>query len=164
MSINFLDEHLLYKIMHYISDNKTSINFMLCCRYFKKIFYKYGYIKHLKTGNLIDINIHDFFLYSIKHENTLDIIQINNTNNPMCWITIWPRVVFFNYCNITCEIKPSHQTKTKILYLLNNRNSKKINIEWKMFPNLEYLEVENFNFNFEDTKHCKKLLNIRIKK
>jgi hypothetical protein len=163
MSINFLDDHLLYKIMNFIQDNKTSVNFILCCTYFKKLFYKYGYIKHIKTGNLVNISIYDFFLTSIKHQNTLNTIEITNVNNPMCWITVWPKVVFFNYCNITYEIKPFHQTKTKILYLLNNRNDKKIKVDWKMFPNLEYLEVDNFNFNFEDTKQCKKLLNIRIK-
>lgn len=163
MSINFLDEYLLYKIMNFIPDNKSSINFMLSCSYFKKIFYKYGYIKHVKSGNLININIYDFFLICIKHENTLDSIEITNTNNPMHWITVWPRVVFFNYCNITEEIKPYNPTKTKILYLLNNRNKKKIIIQWKMFPNLEYLEADNFNFNFEDSKECKKLINIKIK-
>ena len=33
-----------------------------------------------------------------------------------------------------------------------------------MFPNLERLEVSNFNFNLENTNQCKKLININIKK
>jgi len=161
MSINLLDDYLLYKIMDYILDNKTSINFIISCKYFKDIFYKYGYIKHIKTGNLTDINIYDFFSICVEHENTLDLIEITNTFNPINWITVWPRVVFFNYCNITVEINPFKPVKTKRLYLLNNRNNKKIKIHWDMFPDLEYLETDNFNFNFEDIK---KLLNIRIKK
>ena len=164
MSINFLDEYLLYKIMDYILDNKTSINFLLSCKYFKNIFYKHGYIKHIKTGNLIDIDKYNFYLTCINHQNTVDSIQMMNTFDPMCWIPFWPRVVFFNYCNITSDIKPSKPTKTKILYLLNNRNNKKIIVDWKMFPNLERLEVSNFNFNLENTNQCKKLININIKK
>ena len=164
MSINFLDNFLLCKIMDYIIDNKTSINFVLACKYFKNLFYKYGYIKHLKTGNLTDLSIYNFSLTSIKHENTIDSIQITNLNNPMYWISVWPRVVCFNYCNITSEIKPCKPTKTKVLYLLNNRNNKKIKVDWKMFPNIERLEVDNFNFNFEETNQCKKLINIKIKK
>ena len=110
--------------MDYILDNKTSINFLLSCKYFKNIFYKHGYIKHIKTGNLIDIDKYNFYLTCINHQNTVDSIQMMNTFDPMCWIPFWPRVVFFNYCNITSDIKPSKPTKTKILYLLNNRNNK----------------------------------------
>ena len=150
--------------MDYILDNKTSINFLLSCKYFKNIFYKHGYIKHIKTGNLIDIDKYNFYLTCINHQNTVDSIQMMNTFDPMCWIPFWPRVVFFNYCNITSDIKPSKPTKTKILYLLNNRNNKKIIVDWKMFPNLERLEVSNFNFNLENTNQCKKLININIKK
>ena len=164
MSINFLDKYLLCKIMDYILDNKTSLNFVLSCKYFKNIFYKYGYIKHIKTGSLTSFDKYNFFLTCINHENTIDSIEITNLNNPICWIPIWPRFVFFNYCNITNEIKPPKPTKTKVLYLLNNRSDKKIKVDWKMFPNLEYLETDNFNFNIEDANQCKKLLNIKIRK
>jgi hypothetical protein len=161
MTINFLDKYMLYKIMEYISDNKTSVNFISTCKYLKDIFYNYGYIKHIKTGNLSDMGKYDFFLMCIKHEKTIDLIEVTNLYNPLCWIPFWPRVVFFNYCTIIKEIKPSKKTKTKVLYLLNNRNNEKINIAWDMFPDLEYLKVDNFNFNMEDVNKCKKL-NIKI--
>lgn len=162
MSLNCIPDCLLIIILEYIPDNKTSINLMLSCKYFKNLFYKNGYLKFLTT-NPLGLSLLDFATKTAEHSRTLYTLSMYNTIDPQYWIFSWPKLVFLNHCYIT-KIDPTNPTKTEILYILNNR-SQKLYINWVKFPYLKKLELTNWNFNYseKDVRNtCKQLIYINI--
>lgn len=139
MSLNNVPDDILYIIMSFIKDNKTSVNFISSCKYFKNLFYRYGYIKNLS------ISAHDdlfkFAILSSYHNKTLNCISIYNKFNPHMWFNNWPKIVFMNNCTIKEKIDPSKSTETEYLYILNSRIYKDIKINKNKFPKLKYIEI-----------------------
>jgi hypothetical protein len=159
MSINTISDFLLIKIMTFIGDNKTSLNFTKSCVYFKNLFYKEGFAKHIKIDPHLYNDPYDFSMKCGYHRRTLDTISITHLSEPQYWISVWPRVVFLNNCNIKDVINPPEETNTEILYILNNRNMN-TKINWKKFPKLKVFETTDTVFNIEDIT---KSIEIRIK-
>jgi hypothetical protein len=151
MSINTVPDFLLIKILTFISDNKTSLNFISSCRYFKNLFYKEGFVKHIKIDPHLHSDPYEFSMKCGYHRRTLDTISITHLSNPQHWISVWPRVVFINNCFIKDVVNPSEETNTEILYILNNRNVN-TQINWEKFPKLRVFETTSTVFNIEDIR------------
>jgi len=160
MSFNRIPDCILYIIMEYIPDNKGSLSMTLSCKYLKNLFYKYGYLKYITIGPLIN-NLYNLSINSCQHIRTLNMISVTYSCNPHYWIFEWPKTVFFNYCTFKDKINPPSLTKTETLYILNTKNTiTKVN--WEKFKNLKRLELSDWNIDFEGIEVCKKLVNINV--
>ena len=151
---------LLFKLLEYIRDNNTCINLLLTCKYFKKIFYEYGYLKIVKVS-IMRNNPYNFMLQTDKHRRTLNMIEMLYLHEVQHWIAYWPNTVFFNHCT-TGKINPTKKVNTEFLYILNDR-SKKLWINWEKFPKLKIFYTTSWNFNHEDVNENMGLT-IEIKK
>lgn len=139
MSINIVPDDILYIIMSFIRDNKTSINFISSCKYFKNLFYKYGYIKNLSFSRPNDM--FEIAILSSNHSKTLNCISAHNQLNPHNWFGTWPKCVLMNNCTISQKIEPAKLTETEYLYILNSRKYKDIKIDKTKFPRLKQLTI-----------------------
>lgn len=162
ISINDIPDPILLIIMSYIPDNYSSLNLVKTCKYFKKLFCKNGYLKTMVYQNR-NKSLFDFIMRCSDHFRTINLIAIHNILNPQYSICKWPKKVFFFSCINKHIIDPTKETKTEILYIIND-HSKYININWNKFPNLKYFEISDWNFNFETIDICKKLINIVVRK
>ena len=161
-----LTDYNLINICTYLN-NADSYSFILVSKHLKMLFYKEGFLKHIKFGyNIINTDIHNFSILCATHHKTLQSISISNTHNPQNWIPIiWPKIVYFNLCNITDKIDPVF-TNTEELHILhheiiNNRNLK-MKINWSKFPKLKILRMNIFDIDLSKIKECKKLKYINI--
>lgn len=161
MSFESIPDFVLFEIMKFIPDNKSSINFLKTCKYLKTLFYEHGYLKSLSYQPLLQNNMYRILTYSIKHKRTLNSISVAHFQNPQHWIFVWPKVMVFNCCTINEPIDPPSEVHTEVLYVLNDR-SNTVNINWYKFPNLKRLEFTDWNINFNNIKYCKNLTSTRV--
>ena len=134
MFFKYIPFEILYEILSFTKNNKTSYNLLFTCKELKNILYKYGYLKFLSYN--VNIDPYNFSILTCKHERSLNQISIYNLNNPQHWIFYWPEKVFMNNCRIIDVIDPPAQVKTKYLTIINNRSGKELKINLKKFPNL----------------------------
>lgn len=78
-------------------------------------------------------------------------------------ITVWSPVMIFINCNIN-NLNPTKETKTKTLFLKSFNKYDIIYINWKMFPQLEWIFIRAYDLSNKDYSiYCKKLKRIEIK-
>jgi hypothetical protein len=163
-----LFDDILLLLLEYMNDYDTQ-NLMRISDYVKKLYNKNGYLKCLSVGhNLMNNDISKFAMLCAQHDKSLQILDIAHTNNPQHWIFCkWPKKIFLNYCTLTDKIDPPTETKTEELHItchniINNRK-KKLQINWKKFPNLKSLYIEAYDVDLEGLEKCQKLVNKKIK-
>lgn len=154
--LNIIDDYLLIEIMKFL-DNKSSLYFVLTSKYFKNLFKRNGFMKHLY------INTHDgpvklMNLYS-KHYKSLYSINIHNVSNPQNWIFgNWSKKMQFYNCTLSDKIQlKNNNFITEELYIINYFNLPKILINWKNFPNLKLLFLKVFDIELNGLQYCNNL-------
>ena len=163
----YLFDDILIMLLEYMNDFDTK-NLMKSSLYIEKLYNKNGYLKILSVGDLINNDLSKFAIDCTKHERSLKTIYITNVNNPQYWMfCTWPKKIIMNYCTITDKIDPSNVTKTEELIIfcnniINNRK-KKLQINWKKFPNLKFLFIEAYDLDLEGIENCQKLVKKEFK-
>ena len=135
--------------------------FIISCKYIKNLLYKRGYLKKLQFKH--DYNPFIFSNYFTKHQNTLEIVNVNSLNNPQYFMNgVWPKYVYLYNCFIDGILSPL-KTKTEILKIVYYRPiklSSNFSIDWNKFSKIKilYLEINTFNIDFlKDIYICKDL-------
>ena len=157
MSMNKISDYVLYRIMDFIPDNVSSVNFVATCNYYKALFYKYGYIKYYRVVD----NKSNIPIETIKHRNTLNTYDVSHIYNPWIWFPFWPKTVILSFCTSRCKIDPRREVNTEVLHIIDDR-SDYIHINWKKFPKLITFKTTKMNFNVKDMNLYKKSVNVII--
>jgi glutaredoxin-related protein len=161
-----LTDYDLINISSYLN-NLDSYSFILVSKRLKTLFYKEGFLKYISFGyNIINTDIYNFSITCSRHYKSLNSIYVSNTNNPQIWIQIiWPKIIHFNFCNITELIDPSYTTNTEELSIkqheIANRNIT-LKINWFKFPRLKKLKIITFDIDLSGVDSCKNLKHIDI--
>lgn len=141
-------DDILFKIIEYIPDNKTCINLVKSCIYFKKILYKHGYLKSIKLDPLINNDPYIFSERCWKHRKTLNCVSIYGFTDPHLYMTVWPKRVVLSRCKFTKELKPLSNADTTHLSLYNDQ-SQCFDIAWEKFPNIKKLDIHEKKYMCE---------------
>jgi hypothetical protein len=161
-----LNDEVLIIIMSYLN-HKDSINFLLCNKYLKTLFYKSGYLKGITFGtNYKNRDPNELFLLCCKHEKTLKTLFIYNLNNPSPWIPIsWPKSVNIYYSCISEKLSPSLSRTEKLtisIFDFNFIRNKTLKIDWKKFPSLKNIYFRIHDLDINGIEECKNLEIINI--
>jgi hypothetical protein len=161
-----LTDYDLINISFYLN-NLDSYSFILVSKRLKTLFYKEGFLKYISFGyNIINTDIYNFSITCSRHYKCLKSIYVSNTNNPQIWIQIiWPKIIHFNFCNITELIDPFYISNTEELSIkqhqIANRNIT-LKINWFKFPRLKKLKIITFDIDLTGIDNCKSLKHVDI--
>jgi hypothetical protein len=161
--INLPDEIIL-EIWAWFFNNKDMIALRRCCKRFKALGDKYGYIKHLNIS--IDTNYMNLVkIWGKQNLNSIQSIHINEINFPANWIPFqWPSHTTFSQCRMGFfKIFPPLSPTTELR--ITDYKSKKIQIDWSKLPKLKLLELYVNDIDFTGLENCRELqhLNIQVK-
>lgn len=128
--IYYLSADILRIILQEYLNRPESKNFITTCKLFNKI----DYLKYLQN---VEGDIYNFSMLFARHFRTLDKIYLRMAKNPCPWLpSKWPREVIFYRCKIR-YLNPTCITNTEIITIYDEKNFKKIEINWKKFPKLQ---------------------------
>ena len=151
-----LDGDVLSVIFRFC-DSKSSYNFALTCKKVYESTNKLGFSKHISFDNNGNNDIGIFIDRFVRHYKSINVCTFYHMTNPFLWMPTWVKKVYFFNCKINTEINPRDATITEKLYV-NNYVSNELSINWKKFPMLKELYIENCTVNFEGIKiYCSML-------
>ncbi len=144
MSINSLCDDILIKIMSYLEDNFSSINYSISCKYIKNLFSKEGFLKKIELNNNSDTFK---IMYSLcLHSNSLNLFIARNVSDPNLFLpNKWCKEVIFMYCNLKSDIDPSEKVITEVIEIVGfpRKQIKIIKINFNKFPKLKVLKIND---------------------
>jgi hypothetical protein len=162
MSLTEFPEELILLISDYIYSNIDMVRLRICCRYFKEIGDKWGYIKHIKFG--WDTDMMNFVHLNGFHSKFIQILEMDRINNPIPWIPCrWPKHVIFNECVMRTKLINPPLSNTENLTIKQPYFCKnKLKINWSKIPNLKHLNIHSYDMEFEGLDKCKNIKTICI--
>jgi hypothetical protein len=157
MFFNFLPEDLILEIRDFINNNNDMISLRTCCKYFKKIADKWGYIKYINFG--MHTNVMNFVNLYGEHRKCIISLNIEHMNYPIPWIPgEWPKKVSFSNCYLGNKFIDPPESKTDSLCIIQTNNYRnRLKINWNKLTKLKYLYVETYDIEFKDLEKCKNL-------
>lgn len=155
----YLPNELILLISNYLYD-KDILNLSYTFKHFYNILHNFGFLKSI---SIHPENINVSLNKIIFHQRSLQFISFNMIKNNYINITVWSPVMIFINCNIN-NLNPTKETKTKTLFLKSFNKYDIIYINWKMFPQLEWIFIRAYDLSNKDYSiYCKKLKRIEIK-
>lgn len=154
---NIKDDNL-YLLISYLG-NKDSLSIVLTCKYYKKFFYKIGFVKYLNVYR----SPSELFDKYNNHYRTLLSMTMTNIINPQNWIFgNWCKKVFLINCILTDKIDPTKPCLVEELSIYDSYKNKPIRINLKKFPKLKVLKIDVFDIELLNIESCSNLENVYI--
>ena len=157
-----IPEDIISYIWEWIFSNKNMINIILCCKKFKQIGDKNGFLRHLVLDPKDDY-IYLMQIWGRYNLKGLRSIVVNNFVNPSRWIPFqWPLHTYLTNCKFTSNIISPPLSPTTELRISEYNSKTKLNIDWEKLPQLKLLHIDNFDIDLTKLHICKKLQEIKI--
>lgn len=163
MSFINLQTDILFCISSFL-DNKNNSQLILTCKTINTHGKENGYLTTIKIN--YKMNIFEFISIFSQHSYTIRKVIFNGFVDPQIWVPSFKEKMIFEHCTISKYLNPGETGKeTKYLKLTDYhrfKNKTTLLVNWKDFPNLEYLELYVYDVDFKNINNCKKLKKIKI--
>lgn len=156
-----LPDDIILEIWEFTFSNKDMIALRSCCKRFKRIGDRHGFIRHLHLSLDSDF-MNLMVIWGNQNLNGLRSLSVNGLSSPMYWIPFkWPQHVLFVQCRMgNALISPPLSPTTELRIIDYSTNT--LCIDWSKLPNLKLLEIKAHNLVFKGLEKCKRLEHIKI--
>lgn len=156
--MNHLIEDLVILISTYC-DDRSNYNLSQVCRNTYNATSK-GFMRHICFDYLKD-NVTTFTERFYRHRRSITSCSMTYVENAFLWLPFWVENVYMSNCRITQVINPRQNVSTKRLRICSlGTKTQSLYINWRKFPQLEEVDIINYDVNCDGLEDCKLLKRI----
>ena len=155
-------EEIVVEIWDYFFGNRDMMALRKCCKRFKTIGDKYGFIRCLDLSFNADYR-NLFALWGKANLKGLRTLTVRNWNSaPDIWIPFkWPISIIFSNCRMGSSIVSPPKSPTTEL-VVRDFGKGTLRMDWAKLPNLKVLELQVYDADLSGLSQCTGLEDIRL--
>lgn len=159
--MNELPDDVILEIWEWLFSNKDMISLRSCCKRFKNLGDRYGFIRHLNLSMDSDyMNL--ILIWGNQNLKGVRSLCVNGLTSPAHWIPFkWPQHMLFVQCNmgrslITPPLSPTTELR------ITDYSHGTLRIDWSKLPKLKLLEIYVYDVDFTGLEQCTGLEYLKI--